>query len=190
MKNRRRSDGDKTNELIIRRPLLGTFFLLIMCLITLCLCFWDVSLIEPKDSIDYITVTFYSITELSIWLLITVILFVLLLMNLYFYYRYKVVIHEKSFSVTPLFGEVQEVPYSSIEKVTYVKWSKKGSYIEISSRNKTFHIPYTVNRNEEFKQTGNDALLRKFRDYGISVVEDYTFNLKRGRGSSDDGRDV
>ena len=173
MKNRRQTEDISASEYVIRRPLFWPVFLLIMFLMSLLGCFLDTPSTGGKDSFDYLAEIFYSNAGFSIWIPITVIAFVLLAMNFYIYFRFKLVIHEQSFSVTPLLGATHDVAYSTVEKVTHSKrFSNKGSYIDIEYDNKKIHIPYTLNRKGTFKQKSIDVLLKKLENYKTNITED------------------
>lgn len=168
-KHRQRDD---IGEYVIRRPLFWSVFLLIMFLICLLLCFWDTPSTQVKELYDIITVGFHVIVGFSIWIPITVVTFILLALNYYIYFRFKLVVHERSFSVTPLLGVTHDVVFSSVEKVRHVKRiNTKGYYIEIKYDNKKIHIPYSLNRKGEFKQKSIDILLKKFENYKINITE-------------------
>lgn len=169
-KHRRRRTSNRS-EWIIRRPLIGTFLFSVMCFLCLIPCFQNTASMEPEYLIDGIDLFFYSIVGFSIWLPITVVMFTLLALYLYFYFRFKVVIHEKSFSVTPIFGATYDVPYASVEKVVHVGGSTKGMFIDIYYQNKKLRIFYTRNRYGAFKQKGIEVLLRKFRSCKIPISE-------------------
>lgn len=167
-------------EHVIRRSLFGPIFLSVMSLCCLILSFQDTTSIESKnlidatdatDIIDAIDVYFYSALGISIWIPITVVMFTLSAIHLYFYFRFKVVVHEKGFAVTPLFGATYDVPYASVEKVVHVGWSKKGAFIDILYQNQKLRIPYTRNRHGNFKQKGFEVLLRKFRSCNVPISE-------------------
>lgn len=173
MKNRRQMKDDRASEYVIKRPLFWPLFLLIMFLLCLSLCFLEASNTESKDLFDSIAAAFYIFAGFSIWLPFTGMVFILLVTNFYFYFRFKLVVHEKVFSVTPLFGPTHAVPYSSVEKVILMnRFNKKGYYVDIKYQNQKVHIPYTINRNGELKQKGIEVLLKRFKNYQITISED------------------
>ncbi|MEO1771572.1 hypothetical protein [Candidatus Enterococcus ferrettii] len=171
MKKYRRRETNHTSEYVIRRPLFWPIFLLIMCLCCLVLCFQDTASIETSYLIDEVDRLFYAIVGFSIWISITMVMFSILAIQLYFHIRFKVVIHGKGLAVTPLFGATYDLPYSSVEKVVHVGWSAKGSFIDIFYHNKKLHIPYTYNRHGRFKQEGFEVLLRKFESCNVPISE-------------------
>ena len=173
MKNHGQTEDINGSEYVIRRPLYWPVFLLVMFLMSLLLCFWDTPSTGGKElsDVDVIIEGFYLIAGFSIWIPVTVITFVLLAMNFYIYFRFKLVIHRQSFSVTPLLGATHDVAYSTVEKVTHSKrFSNKGSYIDIEYDNKKIHIPYTLNRKGTFKQKSIDVLLKKLENYKTIII--------------------
>ena len=164
-----------TSEHVIRKPMFWPIFLLIMFLIALPLCLWKVLGETPPTSgssfedtvLRFIESVFYSVFGFSIWIPLTIVVFVLLVINSYIYFRFKLVIHELSFSVTPLWGETHEVAFSAVQMVTHSKWSRKGHYIVIKYNDNNIRIPYTT-----FKQKSIDMLLRKFKHYNVTIVEE------------------
>ena len=129
---------------------------------------------EVKSLSDVIAAGFYLISGFSIWVPVSVITFALLAMNFYIYFRFKLVIHEQSFSVTPLLGATHDVAFSSVEKVTHSKrFSKEGYYIDIEYDNKKIHIPYTLNTKGTFKQKSIDILLMKLENYKTIVITEH-----------------
>ena len=173
MKMRRQTEDINASEYVIRRPLYWPVFILIFFVTTLLLCFWDTPSTEVKDIFDVIAVGFYLFAGFSIWIPITVIAFVLLAMNFYMYFRFKLVIHGHCFTVTPLLGATHDVAFFSVEKVTHSKrFSNKGYYIDIEYDNKKIHIPYTLNRKGTFKQKSIDVLLKKLENYKTNITED------------------
>ena len=170
MKKRRQAENINASEYVVRKPLYWPVFLLIMFPISLVGLFWDTQPTRPYGVHDIIFVIFYSIFGFSLWIPATVITFVLLAMNLYIYFRFKLVIHEHSFSVTPLLGATYDVAFFSVEKVTLKRWSKRGSYIEIEYDNKKIRIPYTVNMKGAFKQKSIDVLLKKLENYTTIIT--------------------
>lgn len=171
MNKQRRTKNSNTSEYVIRRPLFWPIFLSVMCLCCLILCFQDTASIEPSYLIDELDILFYSSVGFSIWLPITVVMFTILAVHLYFYFRFKVVIHEKGFSVTPIIGATYDVPYASVKKVIHVGWSVKGAFIDILYQNQKLRIPYSRNRHDTFKQKGFEVLLRKFRSCNVPISE-------------------
>ena len=181
MKNRRQTADINTSEYVIRRPLLWPVFLLIIFLMSFVALLLDTPSTEAKDLFDVLAVTFYLIAGFSIWIPITVIVFVLLAINFYIYFRFKLAIHGNCFTVTPLLGATHDVAFSSVEKVIHSKrFSNKGYYIDIEYDNKKIHIPYTLNRKGTFKQKSIDALLKKFENYKTNVTEDSNYPFESG----------
>ncbi|MEO1770746.1 hypothetical protein [Candidatus Enterococcus ferrettii] len=175
MKKNRQPQKIDASENIIRKPLFWVVFLSMMFLIGLPVCLLAPPSTESADSIDLIADYYYSITGVSMWIVIAGFIFVLLAINLYFYFRFKLIIHQKRFSVTPIFGPTYDVPFSSIKKVELIKWSNKGSHIDIKYSNKKLTVFYTVDRYGEFKQKGVAVLSKKFEEHKITIVEDYDF---------------
>ncbi len=174
MKKRRQTEDINTSEYVIRRPLFWPVFSLIMFLCSLLVC-----LLEDTPStgttylLDVIAEGFRSIAGFSFFIPFTVIAFVILVINFYIYFRFKIVVHEQSFSVTPFLGATHEVAFSSVEKVTHErKNSNKGFYIDIQYDNKKIHLPYSLNREGTFKQKSIAVLLNKFRNYETNMTED------------------
>lgn len=169
MKKPRPSKQRTNRDCVVRRPLFWTVFLAIMCLCSLILCFQDTEQLDPSRFIDEVDLFFYRIVGLSIWVPITVAVFVLWAITLSVYLRFKVVIHERGFTVTPIVGTLHDVPYASVEKVVQVGWSTKGAYIDIFYQGKKLRIPYTRNRHDTFRQKGFALLLRNFRSHGVPI---------------------
>lgn len=132
MKKKRQPPKIDASENVIRRPLFWVVFLSMMFSIVLPVCLMAPPSIESADSIDLIADYFYSITGVLMWIVIAGFIFVLLEITLYFYFRFKLIIHQKRFSVTPIFGPT----FSSIKKVKLIKWSNKGSHIDVKYSNK------------------------------------------------------
>ena len=180
-------EGINTSEYVIRKPMYWPVFLLVMFLISLSLCLWTVFgdvPPSPGSSLEamifyFIESVFYSIFGFSIWILLTIIVFVLLVINCYIYFRFKLVIHEQSFSVTPLFDATHDVAFSSVETVTNSKrFSRKGFYIEIKYDNKEIRIPYTISKDGTFRQTSIGVLLNKLENHTTIITTkglDYPF---------------
>lgn len=175
MRKSRQTNRTDTIEYVIRKPLYWVIFLGIMFFVMLPLCFLEIPSISSEDTTEFIEAYFYSITGFSIWILVSGFIFILLAITIYRYLRYRLVIHEKGFSITPEFGETFDVPFATVKEVKLVKFSKKGSYVDIKTGHKNIHVPYTVNRHGAFKQAGMDVLLRKFEDYRIMLTEDNNF---------------
>ena len=176
MKKRRQTEDINANDYVVRRPLLWPVFLSIMFLVSLVALLFDTPSTEGNELHDIIFVIFYSIFGFSLWIPATVIIFVLLAINLYIYFRFKLVIHGHCFSVTPLLGETHDVAFSSVEKVTHSKkFSKKGYYIEIEYDNKKIRIPYTINKAGTFRQKSIDVLLKKFEKYKTTIITEEGF---------------
>ena len=172
-------EGINTREYVIRKPMYWPVFLLIMFLISLLLCLWTVFGDVPSSGSSleatifyFIESVFYSIFGFSIWIPLTTIVFVLLVINCYIYFRFKLVIHDQSFSVTPLFDATHNVAFSMVKMVTNKRWSKRGAYIEIEYDYNKIRIPYTVNMDGTFKQKSIDILLRKLEYYKVTIVVD------------------
>ena len=170
MKKRRQTEDINEGEYVIRRPLFWPVFLLIMFLMSLVALLLDTPCTEVREFHDIIFVVFYSIFGFSLWIPFTIIAFVLLTINLYIYFRFKLVIHDHSFSVIPLLGTTYDVAFSSVEKVTNKRFSKKGAYIEVEYDNKKIRIPYTVNMKGSFKQKSIDVLLEKLGNYTTIIT--------------------
>lgn len=166
---RRQRENINPSEYVIKRPLYWVVALSFMLLAGFVGCLAPGGT-GPYDDLEEL---FYSITGFSIWLFFTVIVFVLLVMQLYIFLRFKLVIHRKGFSVTPIWGATHDIPFSAVKRVTHKRFSKKGAYIEIEYENKKVLIPYVVNWHGEFKQKGFEVLLRKFEDYQITVNEEF-----------------
>ena len=178
---RRQTEDINASEYVIRRPLYGPVFSLIFFLLSLMGWFLDTPSTEVKDIFDVIAVGFYLIAGFSILIPTTVIAFVLLAINFYMYFRFKLVIHEQFFTATPLLGATHDVAYSTVEKVTHSsvekaihskRFSNKGYYIDLEYDNKKIHIPYTLNRKGTFKQKSIDVLLKKLENYKTNITED------------------
>ena len=181
MKTRRQTQNVNASEYVIRRPLLGLVLSLIFFLMTLTLClwncFWDIPSTQTKYLIDYFAEFFYLYAGFSIWIPITVATFVILAINVYMYFRFKIVIHGDCFTITPLLGATHDVAFSSVEKVTHLKRvSNKGFYIDIEYKNKRIHLPYTLNGKGTFKQKSLDVLLKKLENDNTNMIE-YPFGL-------------
>lgn len=162
-KDRMQKEDANTSEYVIKRPLYWPAFLLILFWLSLLLCFLDIPSAEGKELFDFLAVGFYLFAGFSIWIPVTVLIFILLAVNFYSYFRFKLVLHEHGLTVTPLFGATHEVAFSSVEKVTHVnRFHKKGYYIDIAYDNKKIHIPYTVNRKGRIRHKGIEVLLQKF----------------------------
>jgi len=173
------------SEYVIRRPLYGPVFSLLFFFLLLSLCymytFWDTPSTAGTDLFDFFAGGFYSFAGFSIWIPIIVIAFVIVAMNFYIYFRFKLVIHEQCFTATPLLGATHDVAYSTVEKVTHSsvekvihskRFSNKGYYIDLEYDNKKIHIPYTLNRKGTFKQNSIDVLLKKLENYKTNITED------------------
>jgi hypothetical protein len=169
MKKYRQTEGINTSEYVIRRPLFWVVFLSIMLTMSLVALILDTPYTETRQLQDIIFEIFYSLFGFSFWIPASIISFVLLAVNLYIYFRFKLVIHEHSFSVTPLLGDTHDVTFSSVEKVTNKRFSKKGAYIEIEYDNKKIRIPYTVNSKGVFRQKSFDVLLKKLEGYTTTI---------------------
>ena len=166
MKEHRQTEDISTNAYIVRRPLYWSVFLLIMFVVSLVALLLDTSSTEINELSDIIIVGFYLIFGFSIFIPATVIFFVLLAVNLYIYFRFKLVIHEQSFSVTPLFEATHDIAFSSVEKVVIKRWSRMGHYVEIEYDSKKIRIPYTVNlKDGTFRQKSIYVLLKKLENY-------------------------
>ena len=117
MKKCRQTEDVSASEYVIRRPLFYPVFLLIMFLMSLLVCFLDTPSTEVKNLSGVIAAGFYLISGFSIWVPVSVITFALLAMNFYIYFRFKFVIHEQSFSVTPLLGRLTMLPFLRSKKL-------------------------------------------------------------------------
>ena len=173
-KHRQRSDKD-TNKYVIRRTssLVGFIFSLIMFLISLSLLIWIPERAEwvTPDAYDFLIEVFYLIFGFPIWIPFTIITFLLLAINAYVYFRFKIVIHEQSFTVTPLFAATHDVAFSSVESVQK-RNSKKGTYIDIEYDYKKISIPYTIKMKDGFRQESSiDVLLKRLEFKPESSIE-------------------
>ena len=181
MKNHRQTEDIKASEYVIRRPLFWPVFLLIIFLMSFVALLLDTPSTEAKDLLDVLIVTFYLIAGFSIWIPITVIVFFLLAINFYMYFRFKLVVHGYCFTITPLLGATHDVAFSSVEKVTHSKrFSRKGYYVDIEYDNKKIHIPYTLNRKGTIKQNSIDVLLKKLENYNTNITEDSNYPFESG----------
>ena len=180
MKKYKQTEGVNTNEYIIRRPLYLPIFYLLMLLSFLALWLWNPS---PDGSFEEqllytINKAFYLIFGFSFWIPTTIIALVLFAMNCYTYFRFKLVIHEQSFSVTPFFGATHDVAFSSVETITQKAFAKLGHYIEIIYDNKKIRIPYTVNMKGVFRQSSIAVLLKKFENHK-TAKEEMEFRIEK-----------
>jgi len=181
MINRRQTKDIKASEYVIRRPMYWPLFLIffLMSVVALLL---DTPPTETNDLFGVLAMTFYSISGFSIWIPITVLIFALFAINSYKYFRFKLVIHEHYFTVTPLFGATHDVAFSSIEKVIHSnKINAKGYHIDIEYDNKKIHIPYILFSKRTVKRNNVDVLLKNFRNYNVNITEpadNYPFGLE------------
>jgi len=176
MKNRRQTEDIIASEYVIKRPLYWPFFLMILFLMSIVGLLLDTPSTETNDLFGVLAMAFYLIAGFSIWIPITVFIFVLFAINFYMYFRFKLVIHEHCFTVTPLLGATHDVAFSSVEKVIHSKrFSRKGYFVDIEYDNKKIHMPYTVNSKGTIKQNSINVLLENIDNYNITEDSNYPF---------------